>query len=64
MSAAHLGCQHPADKASSETLLLRCPDCGAQCSETDIGEDQLCYDGACPLHALAGPTEAETEAGE
>jgi len=53
-----IGCQHPADKASFETLLLRCPDCGAECSETSIGDDRLCYDEACPLHAMAGPTRA------
>lgn len=49
------GCQHPADKDSTEALLHRCPDCGAECSETSIGDDDLCYDEACPLHALAGP---------
>lgn len=49
-------CQHPADNASTETLLLRCPDCGAECSQTQIGEDRLCYDETCPLHARSGLT--------
>lgn len=48
-------CQHPADMNSGATLLHECPDCGAECSRTDIGDDLLCYDEACPLHVLAGP---------
>lgn len=45
-------CQHPADRAEG-SLLLECPDCGARCSETSIGDDRLCYDERCPLHAVA-----------
>lgn len=48
-------CQHPADRRSRDMLLLRCPDCGAECSETQIGDDQLCYDEHCPLHVMASP---------
>jgi hypothetical protein len=56
-------CWHPADAASlnNQTLLLACPDCGAKCSRTSIGDDMLCHDGACPLHVLAGPPVDLTE---
>ena len=47
-------CTHPADKASTEGLLLTCPDCDAECSEYSIGDDGLCYDLECPLHAREG----------
>lgn len=53
-------CTHPADKARAETLLMTCPDCGAECSGTRIGDDQLCYDQACPLHVMAGEIESTT----
>jgi hypothetical protein len=51
---ARRACQHPADAMSTDALLTECPDCGAQCSGTSIGDDQLCYDDECPLHARAG----------
>lgn len=47
-------CQHPRDNADRTDLLLLCPDCGARCTETEIGDDQLCYDDSCPLHVFAG----------
>lgn len=47
-------CSHPADKASTTTLLMACPDCGAECSGDQVGDDDLCYDQACPLHVMAG----------
>jgi hypothetical protein len=55
-------CQHPADKLSTETLLRTCPDCGAECSGAEIGDDQLCYDERCPLHAMEGapPVPSDT----
>jgi len=56
---AGTGCQHPADKASTATLLRTCPDCGAECSGTSIGDDDLCYDERCPLHVMAGPPIVE-----
>jgi len=57
MTNAIQTCQHPADNSSSTELLLVCPDCGARCSDTQIGDDQLCYDAACPLHVMAGAAE-------
>lgn len=52
-------CVHPAEKASTE-LLLVCPDCGAKCSGTAISDDDgLCYDGQCPLHVFAGTLPAQ-----
>ena len=57
-------CHHPADSRQAPTLLLTCPDCGAECSRTQVGEDQLCYDQSCPLHVLAGggpPLLGETD---
>jgi hypothetical protein len=42
-------CQH-----ATETLLRKCPYCDVTCSETQIGDDQLCYDERCPLHAMEG----------
>jgi hypothetical protein len=58
-------CEHPSDRAdvSAEVaagqrryqgLLMECPDCGAECSGTHIGDDRLCYDEQCPLHQVAG----------
>lgn len=49
------GCQHPETLIPKDTLELRCNVCGAECSQSHIGDDNLCYDEACPLHALAGP---------
>lgn len=60
-------CNHPADNATNETLLMECPDCGAECSGTQVSDDprydQLCYDERCPLHATAGalPAAATTQ---
>lgn len=55
-------CQHPADQGI--TLLMTCPDCGAKCSGTQVGDDDLCYDERCPLHAMEGelPIAAEDAA--
>jgi hypothetical protein len=53
-------CEHPADKAQTDTLLMTCPDCGAECSGTQIGADRLCYDQHCPLHVMAGHVGDET----
>lgn len=48
-------CQHPADRAESSSLLRTCPDCGAECSGVGVsGDDDLCYDERCPLHAMEG----------
>ena len=50
-------CQHPAKSTDTPitlprvVLLLVCPDCGAECSRHSIGDDDLCYDDRCPLHA-------------
>jgi hypothetical protein len=55
-------CQHPAAQIHSNALLMTCPDCGAECSGDQVGDDALCYDQACPLHVMAGEilTEAES----
>lgn len=55
--AAPAECQHPEDGPAAE-LLTVCPDCGARCSETQVGDDGLCYDQRCPLHVMAGPAFA------
>lgn len=47
-------CGHPSDNAECTDLLMVCRDCGAECSGTDVGDDALCYDEACPLHVFAG----------
>jgi hypothetical protein len=56
MTTTTTGCQHPKDRPG-ERLLLKCPDCGAECSEIDVDVEGrgLCYDEECPLHVLAGP---------
>jgi len=50
-------CQHPTDRDHTESLLTRCPDCGAECSRSQIGDDGLCYDERCSLHAFEGLAE-------
>lgn len=51
-------CRHPADNHENSSMLLtKCPDCGEECSETQIGEDRLCYDEWCPLHAVVKVVE-------
>lgn len=47
-------CDHPADNVLTSTILMECPDCGAKCSGTSIGDDRLCYDAGCPLHVGQG----------
>jgi hypothetical protein len=47
-------CNHPANAKHTDALLMTCPDCGAECSGSQVGDDRLCYDDACPLHVLAG----------
>ena len=58
------GCSHPADSVESETLLMECPDCHAECSGDQVGDDQLCYDNECPLHRCDGLMAAEECTGE
>jgi hypothetical protein len=66
MTTPTLACQHTDDNAANRELLRECPQCGARCSETQIGDDDLCYDENCPLHTLAGPpvTPQRCESGE